>query len=372
MSNKRSDYINIFENIFLQGIRLNRNVGMKKLWKLNRVFRHALYSYIKRWILLKTKKFLAPVAIAFSPTMRCNLSCIGCYAVDYPLDDELSLDEIDQLFSSAEKIGVFIFVITGGEPLMREGILDLFQKHNKLLFLMITNGCLVDEHIVEKIASSGNIIPVVSIDGWKEQTDLRRGNGVYERVENAMRLMRDRNLVFGFSSMVWNDNYKTLCSDEFIDEMIRRGCSLGFYTEYVPMGSDVHWDMVLDDAERDIFHQKVLEIRKNKPIMVAHLPDDEYGKDFKCRGVESGCVHINTQGYVEPCPFSHFSADNIKEKSLESALRSTFLAEIRFSKAIYRHGNIGCALVENIEIVKEIARRTGAKPTDYKYLSVVK
>lgn len=366
MSNKRSDYINIFENIFLQGIRLNRNVGIRKLWKLNKVFRHALYSYIKRWMLLKTKKFLAPVAIAFSPTMRCPLSCVGCYASDYPIDNELSLDEIDRLFSSAEKIGVFIFVITGGEPLMREGILDLFQKHNKLLFLMITNGCLVDENVVKKISSSGNIIPVISIDGWKEQTDSRRGQGVYDQVENAMKLMRDQNLVFGFSSTVWSDNYEVLGSDEFIDEMIKRGCSLGFFTEYVPVGSDVHWDMVLNGAKREIFRQRVLEIRRSKPIMVAHLPDDEYGKDFKCRGVESGCVHINTQGYVEPCPFSHFSADNIKEKSLESALRSKFLAEIRSSKAIYRYGHIGCALVENVEMVEEIAQRTGAKSTDCK------
>lgn len=371
MSNRRSDYINIFENIFLQGIRLNRNVGLKKIWRMNKVFRHALYSYIKRWMLLKTKNFLSPVAIAFSPTMSCPLSCVGCYASDYPTDNELSLDQIDRLFSSAEEVGVFIFVITGGEPLMREGILDLFKKHSKLLFLLITNGCLIDDNIVRKIATSSNIITVVSIDGWKEQTDSRRGQGVYDQVENAMKLMRDQNLVFGFSSMVWNDNYEVLSSDEFIDEMIRRGCSLGFFTEYVPVGNDVHWDMVLDDAEHKIFRQKILEIRKSKPIMVVHLPDDEYGKDMKCRGVESGCVHINTQGYVEPCPFSHFSADNIKEKSLKEALCSKFLAEIRSSKAIYRRGHIGCALVENAKIVEQIAQRTGAKPTDCKYLHAI-
>ncbi len=371
MSNKRSDYINIFENIFLQGIRLNRNIGIKRLLGMNKVFRHALNSYIKRWILLKTKNLLAPVAIAFSPTMRCPLSCVGCYASEYPVDNELSLDEIDNLFRSAEKIGVFIFVITGGEPLMRDGILDLFRKHSGLLFLMITNGCLVDEDVVKKISVSGNIITVVSIDGWKEQTDSRRGQGVYDQVKSAMKLMRDRNLVFGFSSMVWSDNFEVLSSDEFIDEMISRGCSLGFYTEYIPVGHDICWDMVLNEAERKIFRRKVLEIRKTRPIMIAHLPDDEYGKDFKCRGVESGCVHINTQGYVEPCPFSHFSADNIKEKSLEEALRSKFLAEIRSSKAIYRRGHIGCALVENAEIVEKIAQRTGAKSTNCKDMPAI-
>ncbi|MGQ9607884.1 MAG: radical SAM/SPASM domain-containing protein [bacterium] len=359
-----SDYINIFESIFLRGIRLKRNGGYKNFQKLNKVFRHALNSYIKRWILLRTKGFLAPIAIAFSPTMQCNLSCIGCYARDYPIDNELSLSEIDQLFNSAEKMGVFLFVITGGEPLMREKILDLFQSHNKLLFLLITNGMLINEDIVSRIVSSGNIITVVSVDGWKEQTDFRRGQGVYEQVENAMRLMQDKDLVFGFSSVVWHDNYETLSNEQFIHEMIDRGCSLGFYTEYIPIGSDVRWDMVLNDEERNIFRQRILDIRRNKPIMIAHLPDDEYGKDHRCRGVESGCVHINTQGYVEPCPFSHYSADNIKQKSLEKALRSKFLAEIRSSRAIYRCGNIGCALVENEELVKEIAIMNGARSTD--------
>ncbi len=359
-----SDYINIFESIFLRGIRLNSSGRFKNFRKLIKVSRHALNSSIKRWILLKTKGFLTPIAIAFSPTMKCNLSCIGCYAGDYPVENELSIDEIEQLFCSAEKIGVFLFVITGGEPLMREGIIDLFQRHNKLLFLLITNGLLVNKDLVNEIVSSGNIIPVVSVDGWKKQTDFRRGQGVYEQVENAMMLMQDKNLVFGFSSMVWHDNYETLSSDLFIDEMIRRGCSLGFYTEYVPIGSDACWDMVLNDEERNLFRQRILKIRRNKPIMVAHLPDDEYGKDHKCRGVESGCVHINTQGYIEPCPFSHYSADNIKGKSLESALRSKFLAEIRSSKAIYRCGHIGCALVENEELVKEIALKTGAKSTN--------
>ncbi|MEK7396715.1 MAG: radical SAM protein [Candidatus Poribacteria bacterium] len=364
MSSKKSGYINVFESIFLRGIKLNKAGGLKKFWKLNRFLRHAVYSYIKRWILLKSKKLLVPIAIAFSPTMQCNLSCIGCYAADYPLDDELSLNEIDQLFSSAEKMGVFLFVITGGEPLMREGLLDLLTKHDRLLFLLITNGSLVDSNVASKIADSGNIIPVVSIDGTREQTDSRRGKGVYECVERAMRFMKDQDLVFGFSSTVWNSNYETLCSDHFIDEMINRGCSLGFYTEYVPIGSDARWDMLLSDAERDEFRQRVIEIRNNKSIMVAHLPDDEYGKDCKCRGIESGCVHINTQGYIEPCPFSHFSADNIKEKSLEEALRSRFLAEIRSSKAIYRHGRIGCALAENEELMKEIAEKTGAKNTN--------
>ena len=67
---------------------------------------------------------------------------------------------------------------------------------------------------------------------------------------------------------------------------------------------------------------------------------------------------------MEPCPFTHFASDNVCDNGLESALRSRFLAEIRSSEAIYRHGNLGCSLFENSDILEEIAEQTGAMPTD--------
>ena len=72
------------------------------------------------------------------------------------------MDTIDEILSSAEKMGVFLFVITGGEPLMKDGILDIFKKHKNLL--MITNGTLMNENVAREIANARNIIPVVSIE----------------------------------------------------------------------------------------------------------------------------------------------------------------------------------------------------------------
>jgi MoaA/NifB/PqqE/SkfB family radical SAM enzyme len=361
--NGKDKGLNRLDYIFLRGIGLHRHDSLRKLWKLQSVGRNAVTSTFKRWWHLKKDGLLVPPAIAFSPTMRCNLSCIGCYAKDYPKDDELPMELIDEMLSSGEKLGVFLFVITGGEPLMREGILEVFQRHRKLLFLLITNGTLMDDEVAKEIANAGNIVPVVSTEGSKEQTDTRRGSGVYDDVINAMECLERQKILFGFSSTVTRYNYQTLSSDQFIADMVNKGCSLGFYTEYVSIG-EAEWDMTLEDEDRDYFRKRVLEIRKTKPIMVAHLPDDEYGSEHKCRAVESGCIHINAQGYVEPCPFSHFSGDNIKEKSLEEVFRSKFMDKIRASEAIYRNGRLGCALLENLDIVQDIAEETGAKSTD--------
>jgi MoaA/NifB/PqqE/SkfB family radical SAM enzyme len=361
---KKGTSLTTLEGIFLQGIRLQRHGILKKLWRLQGIGRHAIGSRSRRKKFRKREGLQVPAAIAFSPTMRCNLSCVGCYARDYPLEAELSLDEIDNLFGSAERMGVFLFVITGGEPLMREGILEVFHRHKRLLFLMITNGKLLDKETARKIARSRNIIPVVSLEGWREQTDARRGHGVHDQVERAMGYLQSEGVAFGFSAMVARDNFEALSSDQFVDEMVERGCALGFYTEYVPVGSAARWELVLEEGEQKQFRKRILKLRKNKPIMIAHLPDDEYGNDNRCKAVVYGSVHINAQGYVEPCPFAHFACDNIRDKGLDEIFRSQFLAKLRSSDAAVRRGRIGCALFENMEILQDIATKTGAQPTD--------
>ena len=362
-----NDRIDKLENIFLQSIKFQRHGGLKRLWKMQTFIKHAIGSHLKRRKIRKTG-ILAPVAIGFSPTMRCNLSCIGCYAKDYPRNDDLSLRRIDEILYEAEALGTFLFIITGGEPLLREGILELFQNHKKLLFLMVTNGTLMTEKSAKIIAQAGNIVPVVSVEGTREQTDSRRGHGIYDKVQKAMKQLETAGALFGFSAMVSSENFRFLGSDEFIEDMINRGCALGFYTEYIPIGSGANWDMVLKDDEREYFRSRVIQIRREKPIIVAHLPDDEYTPDGKCMGIIEGCFHINSQGYVEPCPFAHFAKDNVKEKSLTEICESEFLTQIRSSKAIIRQGRIGCALTQNTHILQDIVSKTDAKSTDFIYV----
>jgi len=131
---KKGNSINFLESIFLQGIRFHQHGVLKKLWKLQTISRYAITSWLKRRKFLR-ENLVVPVAIAFSPTMRCNLSCVGCYARDYPRDGELSLEAIDGMLGSAERMGVFLFVITGGEPLMRDGILEILQQHKRNISL---------------------------------------------------------------------------------------------------------------------------------------------------------------------------------------------------------------------------------------------
>jgi MoaA/NifB/PqqE/SkfB family radical SAM enzyme len=348
---------------FSQSVRFIRVGGLGRAWRFRRAVWNGLASSFRRRR-IRRRGSPAPVAIAISPTMRCNLSCAGCYAADYPREGEMTLKSIDGLLDSAEGLGVFTVVVTGGEPLLREGLLDLLIGHRRLAFLLITNGTLVEEDTARKIARSGNVVATVSVEGFREHTDGRRGAGAHDAALRAMDLLKEYGGVFGFSTTVTRSNWKTLSGGRFTDEMIQRGCTLGFHTEYVPIGSGADMADVLTDDERAEFRRRVLGLRRTRPLLLMHLPDDEYSVDGRCQGVAGGSVHINSQGFAEPCPFCHYASDSISDKSLEDIISSPFLAALRSSDAILRRTCIGCALVENAHMVKEIGARTGARSTD--------
>ncbi|HUZ84627.1 MAG TPA: radical SAM protein [Gaiellales bacterium] len=70
---------------------------------------------------------VAPITVAWETTRACHLRCIHCRAVAQPRrdDGELTTDEGRDLIGQAADMGTRVFVLTGGDPLMRPDILEL-------------------------------------------------------------------------------------------------------------------------------------------------------------------------------------------------------------------------------------------------------
>jgi MoaA/NifB/PqqE/SkfB family radical SAM enzyme len=351
------------ESVFIQAARLERGGVLRRVLRLRGLAANVLVSALRRWR-FRRKRGVAPAGIAFSPTMECNLACGGCYAAQYPRGEEIPLDVFDRMLGEAVRMGVFLVVVTGGEPLLREGLVGLLARHRRLVFLLVTNGTLLDAGAARALTASRNVVTAISVDGPRDLNDARRGEGTYDAAVAAMALLKKEGVLFGFSTMVTRDNWGAVTGDQFVEGMIERGCALGFYTEYMPIGQGAHERWILGRQEQDLFCQALLRVRATKPLIAVHLPDDEYDELGRCMGVAWGSVHINAQGFIEPCPFAHFAADNIIETSLEEALCSPFLRELRSGDAIARRTHAGCALVENRAMLADIAGRTGAKGTD--------
>jgi MoaA/NifB/PqqE/SkfB family radical SAM enzyme len=116
-----------------------------------------------------------PTVLVVSVTMACNYDCLGCYSRGRPESGELSKAELNNLFNEAQNMGLLAAVLTGGEPLMRAGILDIVKKQPQILFILITNGSLMTPETAAAIGKMRNLVVLVSIEGSCVFTDERRG-----------------------------------------------------------------------------------------------------------------------------------------------------------------------------------------------------
>jgi len=310
---------------------------------------------------LMAKDQAAPYLLVISPTERCNLRCSGCWAAKYPKDSDMPLELLDRIITEAKEMGMYFFTITGGEPFIRKDLFDIYAKHNDAYFQVYTNGTLIDDSVARKLAELGNVAPAISIEGFEEQTDDRRGRGTFAQLMGAMDALRREQVPFGFSSMAARKNVDVVASDEFIDMLIEKGCLFGWYFTYVPIGMKPDPSQMLTPAERECQRERVQHIRATKPIFIADFWNDGW--------LVNGCLaarlyaHINSNGDVEPCAFVHFAVDNIKEKSLSEALNSSFFQAIRNRYPWTDNQLKPCMFLDNPHVLREAVAEGGAHAT---------
>jgi MoaA/NifB/PqqE/SkfB family radical SAM enzyme len=285
-----------------------------------------------------------PPLLIVSVTQRCNLRCKGCYAQAQHRDagPELSTEELAGALAQAGELGISIVLLAGGEPLMRPDLLDLTEGHKGMLFPLFTNGMLLDDAVIERLAAQRHVIPVISLEGHQADTDGRRGAGVHAHSLQAMARLRQRGLFFGTSLTVTSQNLDTISSRAYLSDMIASGCRLFFFIEYVPTVPGTEF-LVLQEEQRVRLNALVAELRQALPGLFVALPGDEelYGG---CLAAGRGFVHLSAQGRLEPCPFAPFSDASLRQMSLAEALRSPFLRALRQSDVHLAETQGGCAL----------------------------
>ena len=80
-----------------------------------------------------------PWAILLDPTSACNLHCTGCWAAEYGNKLNLTFDEIDSIIEQGKELGIYFYIYTGGEPLVRKNdLIALCKKHSDCIFLSFT------------------------------------------------------------------------------------------------------------------------------------------------------------------------------------------------------------------------------------------
>ncbi|WP_022779115.1 radical SAM protein [Butyrivibrio sp. AE3009] len=301
---------------------------------------------------------IPPFLIA-SITSSCNLHCAGCYSrCNNATNDsepvrQLTDDEWLKIFNEADDLGVSFILLAGGEPLLRKGVIEAAGNKQNILFPIFTNGTYMTDKYFDMFDNNRNLIPIMSIEGEKEATDRRRGEGVYDKLISNMDELNRRGLIYGASVTVTTDNLKDVSSEDFIGKLSDKGCKAVIFVEFVPVTDDSK-HLAPGDEEREYLRKEIMRLRQEHQEMVfVSFPGDEKSSGG-CIAAGRGFFHINSQGGAEPCPFSPYSDINVKDTSLREAMNSRLFKALQKEGVLMDDHDGGCVLYEKRHEVEAI------------------
>ena len=308
-----------------------------------------------------------PWLILFDPTSACNMHCVGCWSGTYGHKHNLSFEDMDKIITQGKELGVYLYMLTGGEPLVKKKeILKLAEKHNDVELSIYTNSTLIDEEFCKEVVRLGNITFQLSIEGTPETNDSRRGEGHYDAVMKAMDLMKKYGIIFGTSICYTRTNIEAVTDEKFIRMLADKGARFGFFFHYMPVGNNAAPELLPTVEQRKYMIQKIRGYRSH------NCDINFYPMDFQNDGeFVGGCIaggrnyfHINSAGDAEPCVFIHYSNANIHDSSILEILQSPLFMAYHHGQPFNKNHLRPCPMLENPELLKKMVHETNAKSTD--------
>jgi len=305
-----------------------------------------------------------PWAILMDLTSACNLHCVGCWAADYGKNMSMEYETLDSIINQANAMGTYMFLYTGGEPLVRKAdIIKLCEAHQDCVFLSFTNGTLIDEAFADEMLRVKNFIPAISVEGFEEATDARRGKGTYQAVVRATEILKRKKLLFGTSCCYTSANAEVIGSEEYFDQMVKWGSKFCWLFTYMPVGAGAKPDLLATAEQREFMYHQVRKFRQTKPIFALDFWNDgEYVNG--CIAGGRRYLHINANGDIEPCAFIHYSDSNIHEKTLLEAYCSPLFMEYHNNQPFNKNMLRPCPALDNPARLSQMVNASGAHSTD--------
>ncbi len=290
----------------------------------------------------------------------------------------MSWTEWRSIIEQASDLGVFSFIIAGGEPFLFRGLVQLCEEFNKNFFIILTNGTAISLSDYERLKKTTNVAVIVSVEGSEEHTDNRRGAGVHLQAMQTLARLKQIGVPTGISVTITRENYEYWMQEENLDYFVKAGAIVGVFIEYIPImhenitGSTLESPdeslsdegLMLTAVERSEFRSRVLEYRqKKKSLYLIHSPGDE---DFfgGCVSAGRGFAHITPTGDLTACPVSNLATHNLSTASLRDGLASPLFSAIRENEHLLTNEDTPCALFAHPEEMQSIAESVGAYMSD--------
>jgi len=291
---------------------------------------HKIKSYFNNMI----DGVISPILRLKINRSACNMQCQHCCEEPYMTRDlikrtgamdqrrQMTLDDYKKLSDESDELGIFRFVITGGEALLDKSLGDLFIALDPMKHLIIldTNGWYFDEDKARWFADQGGYKVQISLDSFieVEHDKFRNKPGAYSRALNAFKAAKESGLELLLSTCLVKDR---VFSPEFQDMIAY--CDEEEIPLYVTLAKPVgsardHNDWVC--TKKDVDEIKLLE---QKYQIFTHMTPN-YGQPGKCITVK-GINTVNHDGEIIPCPYMDLSIGNVTKEPLRDILERGML-----------------------------------------------
>lgn len=182
-----------------------------------------------------------PRLVFWETTAACNLQCSHCRrteAAEGASPDELSTKEAERLIDELAAFGRPVFILSGGEPLLRRDIFDLAERASDqgLTVALASNGTLIDGAAAESIRDCGIRRVSVSLDGPEASVHdaFRRQEGAFDSAMRGIAVLRARGLPVQINVTVAKHNVDRL--DDMVGLAKRLGAVALHFFLLVPVG----------------------------------------------------------------------------------------------------------------------------------------
>lgn len=275
-----------------------------------------------------------PIIVNLEITNSCNLNCIFCRAeANKHLDNNLSKDEIINLFTDLKSLGIKYLSLTGGEPLIRKDFEEIAKMANIMGFKLSlsTNGTLI-KRIPIDILKLFNPIRI-SLDGSVSEVhdSIRRVNGAYNQTIEAITYLISIGIYPTIRFTITKNNLHEL------DALIKLSSQLGIkkmkINRVIPIFmsninvediqiSPEEYKVAIENA--NVLAQKNnISLGSEDPVTFQLFNKYDKMETTTFGGCSAGItqIYITSRGDVLPCPYLPIKIGSIRKIKLSKLLK---------------------------------------------------
>lgn len=244
--------------------------------------------------------------VVWEVTHRCNYACLHCCSrsgscMPYELNTRSMLNVLKELSND----GVEEIYFSGGEPFIREDMMEILQETRKkgILANISTNGSFMSEELAAKLRAIDVNLIHISLDSHHESLyNSFRGGNYFSSTISAIKNAKEAGLYVRVGAVIWKENCDqleemiTFLADMNVDEVVFNWLiSVGRFQEHQEQG------VPLSEFQRLISTVRLYQKKYNGKIKISMHRSKEYvSDDSTCRAGDQ-ILFILPDGRISPC-----------------------------------------------------------------------